>query len=83
MYSHGEIDLSKVAVLTDSCASIPEPLIEKLNIHWVEYYIQRRPEVLRDLVIIQHADFLKMLETLSCADSTHKPRHGWGLLFPS
>jgi fatty acid-binding protein DegV len=29
--------VSKVAIVTDSCASIPETLLENLNIHWVPY----------------------------------------------
>ena len=42
--------MSKVAVVTDSCASIPESLIQALNIDWVPYYIHRGGEELRDLV---------------------------------
>jgi DegV family protein with EDD domain len=68
--------MSKVAVLTDSCASIPEPLIEKLNIRWVAYYIHRGPEVLRDLVTIQRADFLKWLETAKSLPKTACPGPG-------
>jgi hypothetical protein len=70
MYSHGEIDLPKVAVLADIYVSSPEPLIEKLNIHCCILY-SPGTEVLCDLVNIQRADFLKWLETLYCAGSTH------------
>ncbi len=45
--------MSTVAVVTDSCASIPEPMIQALDIRWVPYYIHRGKEVLRDLVTAQ------------------------------
>ena len=66
----------KVAVLTDSCASIPEALIEKLNIYWVAYYIHRGQEVLRDLVTIQRDEFLKWLETARILPTTASPGPG-------
>ena len=66
----------KVAVLTDSCASIPEALIEKLNIYWVAYYIHRGQEVLRDLVTIQRGEFLKWLETARILPTTASPGPG-------
>ncbi len=43
--------MAKPAIVTDSCASIPERLLGSLNIHWVPYYIHRESEVLRDMVI--------------------------------
>ena len=51
--------MSQVAVLTDSCASIPEKLMECLQIQTVAYYIHRGAEVLRDLVTIQREEFLR------------------------
>ena len=45
--------MPNVAVVTDSCASIPESLLEALKIHWVPYYMHRGTEVLRDLVTVQ------------------------------
>jgi fatty acid-binding protein DegV len=50
--------MANVAVLTDSTASIPEPMLECLQIHTVAYYIHRGQEVLRDLVTIQREEFL-------------------------
>jgi fatty acid-binding protein DegV len=44
--------MSQVAVVTDSCASIPEILTEQFHIHTVAFYIHRGQEVLRDLVTI-------------------------------
>ena len=50
--------MSGVAVLTDSCASIPEAILKQLNIHTVAYYIHRGQEVLYDLVTVQRQEFL-------------------------
>lgn len=55
--------MNTVAILTDSCASIPEELLERLQIRTVAYYIHRGGEVLRDLVTIQRPEFLRWLMT--------------------
>jgi DegV family protein with EDD domain len=65
-----------VAVVTDSCASIPENLIRSLNIHWVAYYIHRGQEILRDLVNIQRDEFLQWLETAHSLPTTASPGPG-------
>ena len=68
--------MSKVAVVTDSCASLPEKLINDLNIHWVAYYIHRGQEVLRDLVSIQRDEFLQWLTTARVLPTTASPGPG-------
>ncbi len=68
--------MSKIAIVTDSCASIPEDLIEDLNIHWVPYYIHRGMEVLRDLVTISREDFYKWLPTTNTLPHTASPGPG-------
>lgn len=68
--------ISKVAILTDSCASLPESIIQALNIHWVAYYIHRGQEVLRDLVNIQRDEFLKWLPTAKTLPTTASPGPG-------
>lgn len=68
--------MEKVAVVTDSCASIPEALIEALNIHWVAYYIHRGEEVLRDLVTIQREEFLRWMTTAKFVPTTASPGPG-------
>jgi DegV family protein with EDD domain len=68
--------MSKVVVLTDSCASIPEPILEKLRIYQVAYYIHRGQEVLRDLVNIQRGEFLKWLENAKILPTTASPGPG-------
>src|SRR5512142_1503521 len=68
--------MSHVAIVTDSAASIPEALIESLNIHWVAYYIHRGEEVLRDLVTIQREAFLQWMATARILPTTASPGPG-------
>jgi DegV family protein with EDD domain len=72
----GERDMCKVAILTDSCASIPESILHALNIHWVPYYIHRGKEVLRDLVTIQREAFYEWLPTAKELPQTASPGPG-------
>ena len=67
---------NKVAVLTDSTASIPEPMLKELNIRTVAYYIHRGQEVLRDLVTIQREEFLNWLITARVLPTTASPGPG-------
>ena len=66
----------KVAVLTDSTASIPEPMLAELDIRTVAYYIHRGQEVLRDLVTIQRDEFLNWLVTAKVLPTTASPGPG-------
>jgi len=68
--------VSKVAVITDSCASIPENLLESLKITWVPYYIHRGKEVLRDLLTIQRENFYRWLPTARELPTTASPGPG-------
>jgi DegV family protein with EDD domain len=68
--------VSKVAIVTDSAASIPEAIIQSLNIHWVPYYIHRGEEVLRDLVTIQRDAFYQWLRTADELPKTASPGPG-------
>jgi DegV family protein with EDD domain len=68
--------MSKVAIVTDSCVSIPEPLLEELEIQWVPYYIHRGVEVLRDLVNIQRDAFYQWLLTARELPQTASPGPG-------
>ena len=68
--------MPKVAIVTDSCASIPDALIETLNIRWVAYYIHRGTQVLRDLVTIQRDDFFGWLPTARELPTTASPGPG-------
>lgn len=66
----------KTAIVTDSCASIPETLLESLHIHWVPYYIHRGQEVLRDLVTIQREAFYQWLPSAAELPTTASPGPG-------
>ncbi len=68
--------MSKVAVVTDSVASIPEKLVEARGIRSVAYYIHRGQEVLRDLVTVQREEFLKWLMTARFLPTTASPGPG-------
>jgi len=68
--------MPQVAIVTDSAASIPEAIIQSLNIHWVPYYIHRGEEVLRDLVTIQRDAFYKWLPTADELPKTASPGPG-------
>jgi DegV family protein with EDD domain len=68
--------MSQVAIVTDSCASIPEALLESLNIHWVPYYVHRGREVLRDLITVQHASFYDWLAKATELPTTASPGPG-------
>jgi DegV family protein with EDD domain len=68
--------MSTVGVLTDSCASIPESLIEELNIKVVPYYVHRGKETLRDLVDVQREEFFRWLATAKELPKTANPSAG-------
>ena len=68
--------MSKVAVVTDSTATIPESLIEALKINWVPYYIHRGRQVLRDLVTIQREAFYRWLPNADELPQTASPGPG-------
>jgi DegV family protein with EDD domain len=68
--------MSKVAVVTDSCASIPSKLIQSLNIQSIPYYIHRGQEVLRDLVTIDADSFYRWLPTATVLPTTASPGPG-------
>ena len=68
--------MSKIAIVTDSCASIPENILRELNINVVAYYIHRGKEVLRDLVTIQRDEFLRWLVTAKELPTTASPGPG-------
>jgi DegV family protein with EDD domain len=68
--------MSNLAIVTDSTASIPEAMLNELNIHVVAYYIHRGQEVLRDLVTIQRDEFLRWLPTATTLPTTASPGPG-------
>jgi DegV family protein with EDD domain len=68
--------MTDVAVVTDSCASLPEQMLQELQIRSVAYYIHRGQEVLRDLVTIQREEFLRWMMTARSLPTTASPGPG-------
>ena len=65
--------MSKVAVVTESVACIPENLLKSLNIHTVAFYVHRGQEALRDLISIKRQEFYDWLPTASEFPKTANP----------
>lgn len=65
-----------VAVVTDTCACIPDPLVRELEIELVPYYIHRGTETLRDLVDIGREEFFAWLPTATELPKTANPGPG-------
>ena len=68
--------MTKIAIVTDSTASIPKSIADKLNIYQVAYYIHRGTEMLQDLVTIQRKEFLKWLSSTDKLPTTASPGPG-------
>jgi DegV family protein with EDD domain len=68
-----ERNVSKVAIVTDSVACIPEKLLQSLDIHTVAYYIHRGQETLRDLVTLKRDEFYTWLPTATELPKTANP----------
>lgn len=65
-----------IAVVTDTCASIPPDLVKDLQIEIVPYYLHRGHETLRDLVDISHDEFFGWLPTAEVLPTTANPGPG-------
>ncbi len=65
-----------VGILTDTSASIPEPLACKLGIEIVPYYIHRGLETLRDMVDARPAEFAEWLREATKLPTTSHPNPG-------
>jgi DegV family protein with EDD domain len=68
--------VDKVAVVTDTTASIPEDLLSALKIHTVPYYIHRGEEVLLDLVTITREAFYRWMSSADELPKTACPGPG-------
>lgn len=68
--------MERIAIVTDTVASIPEAILEKYNIHTVPYYIHRGKETLRDLVTITCEAFYSWLPTATELPKTASPGPG-------
>lgn len=65
-----------VAVITDSCASIPADLVEALQIEIVPYYIHEEGRTLRDLVDVGPEEFFQRLPLAKTLPKTANPSPG-------
>jgi DegV family protein with EDD domain len=65
-----------IAVVTDSCASIPPDLVKSLDIEVVPYYIQRGKSTLRDLVDVSPDEFFGWLPSAASLPTTANPAPG-------
>ena len=68
--------MSKLAIVTDSTTSIPDPLLQELKIKTVPYYIHRGTEVLRDLVTVDRTSFYNWLTFAKTLPTTASPGPG-------
>ena len=65
-----------VRVIADSCASIPDKLVEQLHIEIVPYYMHRGVETLRDLVDVKRKEFFDWLAQADRVPQTANPGPG-------
>jgi len=65
--------MSKVAIVCDSSASIPEAIREELDIRLVPIYIHHGEKVWRDLVDIHQEEFYRWLPTVEKLPTTAYP----------
>jgi DegV family protein with EDD domain len=68
--------MPSVAIVTDSVASIPQNLIDALDIRLVPYYIHQGKVVLRDLLTAREDTFYEWLTTASEMPKTANPSPG-------
>jgi DegV family protein with EDD domain len=65
-----------IGVLTDTTASIPQSLIEELQIELVPYYVILGMETKRDMIDVDPDDFAEYLRTAKTLPTTSNPSPG-------
>jgi len=65
-----------IGILTDTTASIPQEMIQKLNIEIVPYYINRELESLRDMIDVKPDKFAIWLKETTKLPTTSNPAPG-------
>lgn len=65
-----------IGVLTDTTASIPEKLAQKLGLEIVPYYVHRGLETLRDGIDIEPVEFAEWLKSATRLPTTSNPAPG-------
>jgi DegV family protein with EDD domain len=76
VFTQKGVQMSQVAIVTDSTATIPDEMLSALHIHWVPYYIHRGNETLRDLVTIKREEFYRWLKVARELPKTANPGPG-------
>lgn len=66
----------KVGIISDTTASIPQNLINELDIEIVPYYVMRGLETLRDMIDVQPDAFAQYLLTTQTLPTTSNPSPG-------
>ena len=67
---------SRVAVIADTTAGIPDDLVQKLGIHLVPYYVNIGKQTLRDVLDIERSQFYRWLPTAIKLPTTSNPGPG-------
>jgi DegV family protein with EDD domain len=65
-----------IAIVSDTCASIPADLVASLRIEVVPYYIHRGGETLRDMIDVKPDEFYTWLATAQKLPTTANPGPG-------
>ncbi len=68
--------MANVALITDSCASLPDDFYQKYDIAMVPYYVHVGKEAYRDLVDISRADFLELVRRADPLPKSANPGAG-------
>jgi DegV family protein with EDD domain len=68
--------MARVKIVTDSCACIPQPLLETYDIATVPYYVHMEGKEYRDLVDIQSQEFFEYLPHAKVLPRTATPGPG-------
>lgn len=68
--------MERIAIVTDTVASIPQAFLEQYHIYTVPYYIHRGKETLRDLVTITRDAFYSWLPSATELPKTASPGPG-------
>lgn len=66
----------RIGILTDTTASIPQTLLDKLKIEVVPYYVHRGLETLRDMVDVGPEEFAEYLKSATELPTTSNPAPG-------
>jgi len=70
------VSSQRVAIIADTTTSIPDDLLQELDIHLVPYYVNIGTQTLRDVIDVGRAQFYRWLPTASKLPTTSNPGAG-------